>query len=180
LSPAQFDDDGLPADGVSGAVQNVGDRYAASEVAVDINVIGIQDVRRADHRGDGDAALVHAPVNSDMRVAIDNARDNELALRIDYLRVFGCFNGFANFRDFAILNKYGAVLDRAVRDRENGGVLNQDHWRRVGRIRRWRWGAKPEKAKCEKRCGEQKLVREHGWNFHSAPPARNETLFELP
>src|SRR4029077_17627001 len=39
LAPTEFDDDGLPADGVCGAVQNICDGNTSGEIAIDVDVI---------------------------------------------------------------------------------------------------------------------------------------------
>src|ERR1700722_19823481 len=56
----------------------------------------------------------------------------------------------ASFGDFTILNKDGAVLDRAVRDGEDGGVLNQDDGRGLGSWSRGRLRGK--KMRGDRRC----------------------------
>src|SRR5262249_42004568 len=50
LAPTQLDDFRLSADGIGGTVENVGRGYAAGEVAVDIDVIGVDDFRDVRNR----------------------------------------------------------------------------------------------------------------------------------
>ena len=44
FAPAHFQHDGLPADGVGRAVQNIRRRHAARQRAVDRDVFGVDDV----------------------------------------------------------------------------------------------------------------------------------------
>src|ERR1700675_3275860 len=113
-------------------------------------------------------------------MAIDDAGDYELARGVEYLRVFRCLDGRPDFRDFAILNKDRAVLDGAVRNGEDRGVLDQDHRRRIRRIggecQKW----KREEAQQANHCGARMLFNRHGWNPHCAPPATDESLLVRP
>ena len=116
-------------------MKNVGSGYAASQVAINVNVIGIEDFGDVCNGGNRDAAFVDATFNGDVRMAIDDARHHELTSGIDDGRILRYFDGRADFGDFAILNKDRGVLKRAVRDGKNGGVLNQDDRTDVGRRR---------------------------------------------
>jgi hypothetical protein len=54
-------------------------------------------------RRNGDAALVHAAVDGNVRVAInDTGRRDEFAFGVDDGGVFGSFDGCADFGDFAV------------------------------------------------------------------------------
>ena len=86
LAPAHLDGQGLAADRVGGAVQNVGGGDAAGQRAVDGDVLGIEDVLDIHHRGDADAAFVDAAIGGDVRVAVDDAGDHVLVGGIDDLR----------------------------------------------------------------------------------------------
>ena len=44
LAPAEFDDDRLATDGIGRAVKNIGGRDAPGKVAIDVYVIGIEDL----------------------------------------------------------------------------------------------------------------------------------------
>ena len=176
LAPAELDDDGLAADGIGAAVQNVGDGDAAREIAIDVDVVGIENVGDVGDRRDGDAAFVDAAVDGDVRVAIDDAGHDELARGVDHLRVFRRFDGGADFGDFAILNKDGAVLDGAVRNGEDGGVLNQDDRRRIGRSGgRVRRGSAKKLHSAQAMAIRERLLTSIRWNSHSAPPATDES-----
>ena len=61
LAPAHLEHQGLPADGVGRAVQNVGRGHAAGQRAVNGDVVGVDDVLDVHHRGDRDAAFVELP-----------------------------------------------------------------------------------------------------------------------
>src|SRR5580704_6676636 len=113
-------------------------------------------------------------------MAIDDAGDDELARGVEYLRVFRRLDGRPDFRDFAILNKDRAVLDGAVRNGEDGGVLDQDHRWRIrrsgGKCQKW----KREEAQQANYCGARMLFNQHGRNPHCAPPATDESLLVRP
>src|SRR5277367_285439 len=113
-----------------------------------------------------------------MRVAIDDAGHDVLPGRIDDLCIFRCFDRGAYFRDFAILNKDGAVFDDSVGNREDGGVLDQNYRRRVGRSGRLGEKRKRKGKKRASHCDSQTSSNEHGWNPHSAPPATDESLLD--
>src|SRR5260370_40888078 len=66
-------------------------------------------------------------------MAVDNAGHDELLRGVDHLSVFRGVDGHADFGDFAISNKDGAVLDGSMGDGEDGGVSNHDDGGRVGR-----------------------------------------------
>ena len=48
-APAQLDHHGLSADGVRGTVQDVSNGHSAGEITINIDVIGIQDIRNIHH-----------------------------------------------------------------------------------------------------------------------------------
>src|SRR4029077_4515492 len=96
LAPAQLDHNGLAADGVGAAVQNIGDGNAAGQIAVNIDIVGVENVRDIHDGGNGDAALVDAAVHGDVRVAVDNAGHDEQAGSVNDSCVFRCFYGGAD------------------------------------------------------------------------------------
>src|SRR2546430_14495580 len=69
-----------------------------------------------------------------MRMAVDNAGHDDLSRGVDHLSVFWSAHGLADFSDFAVLNKDGAVFDRSVRDGQNGSVSNQNDGGRLRRV----------------------------------------------
>ena len=83
LAPAQLDDRVLAADRVGAAVQDVGGRQAAGEVAIDVDV-GRDRARprMPGHRADRRPAFVDGVVG-DVRVRVDDARRDELAGGVD-------------------------------------------------------------------------------------------------
>src|ERR1700687_1022418 len=107
-------------------MKNIGGGDAAGEIVVNIDIVRIQHLGNISHRGDGDAAFVDAAVHRDVRMAIDDPGDDELSGGIDDLGILRRFDRLANFGNLALLNKDGAVLDGAVGNRKNGGVLNQN------------------------------------------------------
>src|SRR4029453_4724633 len=82
LAPPQLDDVVLAADRIRAAVQHVGRRHAAGEVAVDVDVGRVEDVLDAGHRADRRATLVDR-VGRDVRMAVDDAGRHELAGAVD-------------------------------------------------------------------------------------------------
>src|SRR6266849_5158135 len=73
LAPAKLDDYGLSSDRVRRAVKNIRSRDPTRKIPVDIDVVGIKDLRDVYDGRDGDAAFVDAAVDGDVRVAIDDA-----------------------------------------------------------------------------------------------------------
>ncbi len=113
LAPAQLDDQRLTADGIGRAVKNIRGGDSARQITVNVDILGIEDFRHVHNRRDGNAAFINA-FRGDVRVAIDNPGNDELSRGIDHLSVFRRLNALADFGDFAILNKDGAVFDRPM------------------------------------------------------------------
>src|SRR5229473_10300 len=181
LAPAQLDDQRLPADGIGGPVQNVRRSYAARQVAINVNVVRIQNLGHVHDRRDGNTALVNA-LRRNVRMAINNAGDDELPRGVNDLCIFRRLDGLADFRDFAIFNEDGAVLNRSVRNSENGGILNDDDG---GRVRR-RGGVRQRHAKETNEVEERKESEvpssdeEFRRALHWASPSTAVVLDELP
>src|SRR6267154_915972 len=119
LTPTQLDDDGLTADGVGAAVQDIGGGHAAGEVAVDGNVVRVEHVGDVDDRGDRDAAFVDVTIHGDVRVTINDAGDDELSGGVDDLGIFRRFDACANVDNFPVPDQDGAVFDGAVGNGED-------------------------------------------------------------
>ncbi len=81
-------------------------------------------------------------------MAIDNAGDDELPVGVDDLGTRRSLNQRTDFGNFAILDENGAVLDRAVRNRKDGGVLDQDD------------GGSVRRRSCRRRMREVNEVKE--------------------
>src|SRR5580658_1246003 len=113
-------------------------------------------------------------------MAIDDARDDELACGVEHLGIFRGPDGRPDLRDFAVLNKDGAVLDGAVRNGEDGGVLDQNHRWRIRRIGGWCQRRKREEAQQANHCGAPTPFNLERWNPHCAPPATDESLLTRP
>src|SRR5262249_31242164 len=150
LAPAQFDDDGLATDGVGAAVENVRCGDATSEVAKDRDVVGVENFGDVGDGRNGDAAFVHTAVDSDVRVAVDDAGCDVEASAIDDLRACRGFYVRTDFGDFAVFDENRTVFDGALRDGEDGGVLNQNDRRRVGWSRSGNCEACDGKNACER------------------------------
>src|SRR6267142_1511943 len=133
LSPAQLNHDGLAADGIGAAVKNVRGGNAAGEVAIDRNVIGIENFRYIRDGRNGDAAFVDAAIHGDVRVAINDAGRDEHSGAVNDLRAAGSFDVWAHFGNLAVLDQHRTVLDGALRHGQDSSVLNQDDGRRVRR-----------------------------------------------
>ena len=108
LAPAHLERQRLAADGVGGAVQDVGRGHAAGQRAIDRDVLGVDDVLDIDHRGDADAAFVDAAIAGDVRVAVDDAGDHVLVGGIDDLGAGGLHDLLADLGDLAVFDHDGA------------------------------------------------------------------------
>src|SRR6266566_2016861 len=136
LAPAQLNNDSLAADGVRAAVQDVCRGDAARQVAIDVDVVGIEYIRDVRDGRNGDAAFVDAAVYGDVRMAINDSGNHELPRGVNHLRAFWRFDGLADGGDLSVFDQDGAMLDGAVRHGQNRRVLNQDHLPRLRRSRR--------------------------------------------
>ena len=83
-------------------------------------------------------------------MAVDDAGRDEHAGAVDDLSAAGSFYVGADFRDLAVLDQDRTVLDSALRDCEDGGVLNEDDRLRIGRSR----------GGCEPSCCQEGSKRE--------------------
>lgn len=106
-------------------MQHICDRDAAGEIVINRGVFGIQNVADIHHRGDREAAFIHVAADGDVRMAINNPRQNKFAAGVDHRRAIRRYDAGADFGDFAIANQDRAVFDIAVRDGEDRGVLDQ-------------------------------------------------------
>src|ERR1019366_2291711 len=109
LAPTQLDGQGLAADGVGGAVQDVGGGDAAGQRAVDGDILRVEHVLDIDHGGDADAAFVDAAIDGNVRVAIDDAGDHVLIGGIDDLDAGGLHEHLAKLGDLAVPHQDGAL-----------------------------------------------------------------------
>src|SRR5216684_6843983 len=113
-------------------------------------------------------------------MAIDDAGNDELARSVNHLSVLGCIDGLADFSDFAILNKDGAVLDGSMRDSEDGGASNHNDG---GSVRRG--GMRQREVKETKEVKEVKgsealcADEESRCALHWAPPSTATEAVEL-
>src|SRR5690348_13883892 len=96
LAPAHLEDSTLAADRVGAAMQNIGRGDTARQRAIDLDVLRIEYIFDAYHRGNRDAAFVDA-VGGNVRMAIDNARHDVLPARIDDLGALRHIHLFARF-----------------------------------------------------------------------------------
>ncbi len=127
LAPAQLDDLVLAADRVRAPVQDVRNRQAAREVAMDRDVGRIEDVLDARHRAHRRAALVDR-FGGDVRVRVDDARAHEAARRLDDVGAGGNLSiRSADRGNLAIADDHDAVLNGAPRDGEDRAAANRDH-----------------------------------------------------
>ena len=113
LAPAQFDHLVLAADRVGAAVEHVRDGQAAGEVAVDVDIGRREHVLDPGHRAHRRAAFVDR-VGGDVRVAVDDARRDELAGGVDDLGAGGNRDVRADCRHFAVAQDDRSVLDRPL------------------------------------------------------------------
>ncbi len=115
LAPPQLDDDGLAADRVGAAVQDVRHREPAGEVAIDADVGRIEHVAHPGHRAHGRRALVDRVVG-DVRVGVDDARRDELAGAVIDVGARRNRRVGADGGDLAVAHDDGAVGNRAACD----------------------------------------------------------------
>ena len=167
LAPAQLDHDRLAADRVGAAVQDVGGRGAAGQVAIDIDVGRIQDVFHPGHRADRYAAFVDGVVG-DVRVAVDDARRDELAGGVVDLRAGGNRHVGADRGDLPVANQHGAVGDGAAGRRQDRGVAKRDH-RRRGLRRERRRQVGPSATQHAGGRDQHETTRQHTAH-HAEPP----------
>src|SRR6266699_3465434 len=100
-------------------------------------------------------------------MAVNDARHDELPRGVNHLSVFRRLDGLADFRNLAILNQDGTVFDGAMRNREDGGVLNQDNRGRFRRIARSRVARRDKK---ENSSGAHHDSADRGCVSHRPPP----------
>ena len=108
-------------------------------------------------------------------MAIDNAGHNELTARVDDLRILWRLNRSADLRDLPVPNENSAMRDVAVRNREDGGVLNQDDRRGLAsHRRRIRSTNLHQRQSGKKRSNENnKPPRRVHRNIHRAAPCES-------
>ena len=125
LAPAHLQHDGLAADRVGRAVQDVGGGHSAGQRAVDGDVLRVDHVLDVHHRRDRHAALIDVAVHRDVRVAVDDARYYVLAGRVDDGGVLRHHHLLADFGDLPVFDHH-RPLQRALGHRHDGGVLDDD------------------------------------------------------
>ena len=121
-----FDDDGLAADHVGGAVEEQTGGDAAGERAIDGLVLIVEGVFHDHLRRDGAGGLIDVVVECDVRVAIDDAGRKIFAFGVDDGGAGGSVDGFIDGGDFAVFDQDRAVLNDAVGDGHHDGVLDDD------------------------------------------------------
>src|SRR5216683_910055 len=100
-------------------------------------------------------------------MAVNDAGHDELPGGVNHLSVFRRLDGLADFRNLAILNQDGTVLDGAMRNGEDGGVLNQDDRGRFREIARSRVA---RRHKEENSSGAHRDSADLGCVPHRPPP----------
>src|SRR5260370_26627828 len=100
-------------------------------------------------------------------MAVHDAGHDELPGGVNHLSIFRRLDGLADFRDLAILNQDGTVFDGAMRNGEDGGVLNQDDRGRFRGIARSRVA---RGHKDEKSSGAHRDSADRGCVSHRPPP----------
>ena len=132
MAPLPLHDLRLPADRVGRAVQDECGRRPAGELAIDVDVFVVQNVADPDHAGVRERYLVDASLDGGVAVCIDDAWHHELAGRVDDERIsrHGDLIVSTDRGDLAAVDQDRAVLDLAMRDRQDRGVANDDVLRR--------------------------------------------------
>src|SRR5712691_11030304 len=105
-------------------------------------------------------------------MAVNDAGHDELPGGVNHLSVFRRLDGLADFRNLAIPNQDGTVFDGAMRNGEDGGVLNQDDRGRVRRIacRRIACSRAARRDKEENSSGAHRDFADRGCVSHRSPP----------
>ena len=114
---AEFDDGVLAADGIGGAVEEVGCGDAAGELLVNVFGLGVDDVGDADHGGGGERAFVDVAEDHAVAVGVDDAGGDVEVAAVEFEEVFA--GGIAGLEDGV-----GAEADDAAVDGEEVGVLD--------------------------------------------------------
>ena len=125
FSPAHFEHQSLAADGIGGAMQDVGAGDAAGQGSINGDVFGVDDVLDVHHGGDGHAAFIDVSIDADVGVAVDDAGHDELACGVDDGGALGDHDLLGDLGDFAVAHQDGA-FEGAVSDGHHGGVFNYD------------------------------------------------------
>ena len=125
LPPPQLDHLILAANRVGASVEHVGRRQAASQIAIDVDVGGVEDVAHPRHGTDGRAALVDRVV-ADVRVAVDQAWRDESSGHVNGLGVGRDGDVRADRGHHAVAQENSADRDRPLRDRENRSASKVD------------------------------------------------------
>jgi hypothetical protein len=150
-APPQLHHEVLAADRVGAAVQHVGGGDAAGEVAVDVDVRRIEDVLDAGHRADGRPTLVDR-VRRDVRVGVDDAGRDELALAVDHRRARRRVAGaLADEADRSAVEHHGAVLDALAGGGQHRRAADHDRLRPLVAQRRRAIGRRPRRALRQRR-----------------------------
>ena len=131
LAVAKLDDDGLAADRIGAAVQDVGGRRAAGEVAIDVDVGGVEDILHPGHRADRHAALIDRVVR-DVRMRVDESGRHELAGCVVDVGTAWNRHVRPNRGDLAVAYQHCTVGDRSAGGGDDRAVTNRhDPWRRT-------------------------------------------------
>src|SRR6266478_6793239 len=100
-------------------------------------------------------------------MAVNDAGHDELPGGVNHLSVFRRLDGLADFRNLAILNQDGTMFDGAMRNGEDGGVLNQDD---RGRFRGNARSRDAPRDKEENSSCEHRDSADRGRFSHRPPP----------
>ncbi len=108
-------------------MQDIGARYAAGQLAIDIDVLMIDEVADSDFGRDGLARFVHTTVGGNVRMAIDDSGRDVLPFGVDLHSVLGHFDVAANRRNLARLDQHRSVGEHALRSAgPDRGVTKDD------------------------------------------------------
>ena len=121
-----LDDDGLAANHVGRAVQQQRCGDAAGQRAIDRLVVVVEGVFHHHLRRDRAGGFVDVAVERHVRVRIDDARASRICRRRRSLCTGGSGDGRAEGGDLAVFHVNAAVLDAAVRRRQQGRVLDDE------------------------------------------------------
>ncbi len=148
LPPPQLDYLILATNRVGASVEHVGGRQAASQIAIDVDVGGVEDVAHPRHGTDGRSSLVDGVV-ADVRVAVDQAWRDEPSGHVNDLGIGRDGDVRADRGNLAVAKKDGAVRNRPLRDRENGSASQCHDAIRTSALA-------SERRTCERQHGEDR------------------------
>ena len=131
--PSKLDDGALAANGVGGTVEDLGARHAARKLAVHVHVLAVDGVANPHFGAAGLGSLVHAAVDGNVGVFVDDTGRDVLASAVNFSRNHpggqqgrGLELG-AHGDDLAFVNQHVRALQHAFRFARPHGRVSNPH-----------------------------------------------------